>query len=74
MTKEELQKQIGKRIVELREQQGIRQIDLASKLEIEDSALRRIESGRTNCTIWTLYKICNCLEIDLNELFLFKDK
>ena len=67
MTKEELQKKIGERIVQLREDRGLRQIDLANKLEIEDSALRRIESGRTNCTIWTLYKISIALGVNLND-------
>lgn len=68
MTKEELQKKIGERIVHLREDRGLRQIDLANKLEIEDSALRRIESGRTNCTIWTLYRISIALNCKLSEL------
>ena len=71
MTKEELQKKIGERIVQLREDRGLKQIDLANKLEIEDSALRRIESGRTNCTIWTLYRISQALEVSVPELFSF---
>ena len=58
----EIQKNIGQRIVVLRKEKGISQIDLASKIEIEDSALRRIESGRTNPTLKTLLLVSNALE------------
>lgn len=60
---------LGKRIVAMREKRGMRQIDLARALEIEDSALRRIESGRTNPTTTTLLKLSNALEIEVQELF-----
>jgi ribosome-binding protein aMBF1 (putative translation factor) len=36
MTKEETQIKFGKRIVKLREAKGLKQIDLAYKLDIED--------------------------------------
>ena len=65
MEKEEFLKRIGENIVKLREERNLRQIDLATKLNIEDSALRRIESGRTNPTIMTLKKIADSLEIDI---------
>ena len=68
MTKEEIQKQVGSRIVQLRKDRGMKQIELAHLLEIEDSALRRIESGRTNCTIWLLFRISNAFNISLAEL------
>jgi transcriptional regulator with XRE-family HTH domain len=73
LTKKEKEyiKTIGKRIVELREKQKMKQIDLATSINIEDSALRRIESGRTNPTIKTLMRIANGLEIEIKELFDF---
>jgi transcriptional regulator with XRE-family HTH domain len=64
-------KQLGKRIVAIREEKGMRQIDLARELDIEDSALRRIETGSTNPTIKTLLRITNVLDISLAELFSF---
>ena len=70
-TEKEFIKKIGKRIVELRNERGLKQIDLSVKLNIEDSALRRIESGRTNPTIKTLLRISQSLEIDFKELFYF---
>jgi len=72
MTKEEIQLKLGDRIVQLRKTKGIKQIDLANKLEIEDSALRRIERGKTNCTLWLLLRISEALEISLPELVNFE--
>lgn len=68
--KEYIQK-IGQRIVELREERNLKQIDLAFKVNIEDSALRRIESGRTNPTIKSLLRIAKVLGVELYELFQF---
>jgi len=73
MTKEEIQIQLGKRIVKLREAKDLKQIELARKLDIEDSALRRIEKGRTNCTLWLLHRISVALEISLSDLVDFKE-
>lgn len=69
MTKEEFQKQLGETIVKIRLQKGIKQYELAEKLEIEDSALRRIEKGRTNITTWMLFRISEALEIKISDFF-----
>lgn len=64
---------VGKRIIELRTQQNIKQIDLAISINIEDSALRRIESGRTNPTLKTLLRIAEGLQINFIDLFDFEN-
>jgi len=71
MEKNEFLIQLGKNIVKLREGQKIRQIDLANMLDIDDSSLRRIESGRTNPTIITLKKIADSLKVKLSDLLDF---
>jgi transcriptional regulator with XRE-family HTH domain len=73
LTKEEKTfiKNLGGRIVALRKEKKLKQIDLAIKINIEDSALRRIESGRTNPTLKTLLRIAEGLEIDFKILFEF---
>lgn len=63
--------ELGKRIKELRIEKSMRQIDLADKIGIEDSALRRIESGRVNSTINMLRKIAAGLDISILELLNF---
>ena len=73
LTKEEKAyiKKLGIRIVELRKEKNLKQIDLATKINIEDSALRRIESGRTNPTIKTLLRIAEGLDVELKEMLIF---
>lgn len=62
---------LGKRIKVLRIEKSMRQIDLADKIGIEDSALRRIESGRVNSTINMLRKIAAGLDITILDLLNF---
>jgi transcriptional regulator with XRE-family HTH domain len=73
LTKEEKAyiKKLGMRIVELRKEKNLKQIDLATKINIEDSALRRIESGRTNPTLKTLLRIAEGLDVELKEMLNF---
>lgn len=65
----ELLAKIGNRIVKLRKQKRIKQIDLAIMSNIDDGSLRRIEEGRTNPTIKTLTKIAKGLGVDVREFF-----
>lgn len=44
------------------------QQDLAAKCNIEKSNLSRLEAGGTNPTIYTLFKIAECLDISISEL------
>jgi len=71
MNDEEYLIKLGERIVELRKEQNLRQIDLSDKVGIEDSSLRRIESGRVNSSINMLRKIASALEIEIIDLLRF---
>ena len=64
----QLQQKIGQRIRILRESKGITQQDLAAACNFEKTNMSRIEAGRTNPTISTLYKISQALEITISEL------
>lgn len=70
MEKSELLKKVGKRIQELRNNKDMKQVDLAAKIQgdIDTTNISRIESGRTNPTIYTLYRIAEALEISLTDL------
>ena len=70
MEKIELLKNLGKKVQEIREKKGLTQVDLAGKIrgEFDTTNVSRIESGRTNPTIYTLYRIAEALEIPLVEL------
>ncbi|SMC81244.1 helix-turn-helix domain-containing protein [Moheibacter sediminis] len=71
MEKSEILKAVGKKIKELRESKGLSQVDLVGKIEgkIDTTNISRIESGRTNPTLYTLHRIATALEIDLKEFF-----
>lgn len=68
MDKEEVFKKVGAKIREERIRQNISITELADKLEIEYNNLIRIEKGRTNPTLGTLYKICQNLNIRLIQI------
>lgn len=54
MEKSELLKNVGKKIQEIRVSKGLTQVDLVGKIqgEIDTTNISRIESGRTNPTIF----------------------
>lgn len=71
MESSEIFKLVGSRIKELRLQKGLSQVELVGKMEgnIDATNISRIEAGRTNPTLLTLYRISLALEISLEELF-----
>lgn len=72
MEKSEILKKVGKRIKEVRLQKGISQADLVGRIEgnIDVTNISRIEAGRTNPTVFTLFRIAEALGVPLNELML----
>ena len=68
MKKEELLITIGHRIKALRESKNISLQDLCDLCDFEKPNLVRIEKGRTNPTLWTLFKISSALKIDLKDI------
>lgn len=68
MDKEILKRKIGLRIRSIREGKNLSIMDLADMLDIEYNNLIRIEKGRTNPTIITLYKIGQALNVKLPEI------
>ncbi|WP_271765468.1 helix-turn-helix domain-containing protein [Aquimarina algiphila] len=71
MTKDELKRNIGKRIVELRTQKGWSQSDLARACNKDRQALEKLENGKVNPTIYSLYEISKALEVSLQQLVKF---
>lgn len=74
MTSLELSKILGNRIRKLREERNITQQNLAEMCNIEKSNMARIEAGRTNPTLLTMYKISSSLNVSLAELVDFDSK
>jgi transcriptional regulator with XRE-family HTH domain len=69
MGEKQLLIKIGKRIKEIRTEEGISQAELAALCNFEKSNMARIESGGTNLTIRTLLKISKALKVEIVDLF-----
>ncbi|MCG2760591.1 MAG: helix-turn-helix domain-containing protein [Candidatus Delongbacteria bacterium] len=70
MNKSEILKIVGKRIKEMRESKGLSQVDLVGRMqgEIDPTNISRIESGRTNPTVFTIFRIAEALEVQPKDL------
>lgn len=70
MEKSLILKLVGKRIKDIRESKGISQVELVGKMqgEIDPTNISRIESGRTNPTLFTLFRLAEALEVDIKDL------
>jgi transcriptional regulator with XRE-family HTH domain len=70
ISKLKFQKDIGKRIKEIREKKGISLKDFESRdNSIDRSDLSKIENGHKAPALYTLYKIASVLEEDIAEFF-----
>lgn len=68
MTKDQLKKELGKRIVELREQKGWSQSDLARACSKDRQSIEKLENGKVNPTLFTLLEVANALGISVSKL------
>lgn len=62
-------KKLGKRIRSIRKAHKMTQLDLATKSGMEENAVQRIETGRTNPTFKTLLKIIGALDMVIKDFF-----
>lgn len=67
-----LARKFGERISFLRKDLNLSQDELAFKVNISPSYLSSIERGITDTTISTSKRLAKALNIELNELFIFK--
>lgn len=67
-------KNIGKYLKEIREHNDMTQEELANKLKMGRDAIIRIEKGTRKVSITELEKICNALNIEIEELLGNKEK
>ena len=64
-----MQKQVGRRIRELREARGLTQEKLAEAAGINAKYVGAIERGTVNLTLASISKICKTLDVPVTELF-----
>lgn len=72
MTEKDLLKKMGARIKEVRVSKGVTQQELAVEaFNTDKSNISRLEAGRVNASIHTLFKIATYLKVPLSELLNF---
>ncbi len=73
MKKSDLLQLFGKRIKNLRLEKGLSQVDLVARMQgnIDTTNISRIEAGRTNPTVYSIYRLSEALEISMSELINF---
>jgi len=71
LSDKEAMRQLGKRIIALRNEYNMSQADLSYEAEIDLSTLSRLERGILNISYITLYKIAKGFNIPVKDLFDF---
>lgn len=67
-TKDSFNVLIGKRIMEIRIQKQMTREQLAEKADISAKYLYEVEMGRKNCSLYIIYKISRCLDINVDYI------
>lgn len=62
-----LQKRFGEHLKKVREAKGLTSAELSRRCYMERSNIARLESGRSNPSLFVLKKLCVGLEIELED-------
>lgn len=71
MNKAEISKKIGQRIIELRTAEGWSQSDLARACGKDRQAIEKLENGKVNPTVYSLYEVAKALGVKVKDLISF---
>lgn len=69
--KEEILKKFGFNVKLERMKQSLTQANLAEMIDVHEKYISRIETGKQNVTINTLYKLSTALNIEMYKLLKF---
>lgn len=62
------------RLEELRKQNGIKQEDLASALEVSRQTIGSLENGRYNPSIILAFKIARFFGLTIEDIFIYEEE
>jgi transcriptional regulator with XRE-family HTH domain len=68
-SKDTLLEDIGIRIKSLRKANGMTQLDIASKSDIDVRLIQRLEAGKTDVQISTVYRVIEGFGMSLSQFF-----
>lgn len=61
------------RLAELRKQYGIKQEELAERLEVSRQTIGSLENGRYNPSIILAFKIARLFNVSIEEIFIYEE-
>lgn len=67
-----INQQLGEKIQRVRKARKMTQEDLAAKIGVQTATISNIEGGRTDTSVYTVYKIAQALGAHIKELFTFR--
>jgi transcriptional regulator with XRE-family HTH domain len=69
-----VQQRLGQKVTIYRNRAGLTQVQLAKKLRVAPETVNRLERGKALPSIATVEKVARALDIDLSELFRFRER
>ena len=69
---EKLQVAFGSRLKEIRESKNVSLMEVSMKCELDDSKISKIENGKFNIQLSTIFELAKGLEVEPKELLDFK--
>jgi putative transcriptional regulator len=64
---------VNNRLEEIRKERGIRQEDLAAKLEVSRQTISSLEKGRYNPSIILAFKIARYFNMSIEDIFIYEE-
>lgn len=70
MDKGQILKKVGQKIRQIRLAKDMTQVELVAKMEVttDPNNISRLEAGRSNPTLFMLYRISRALDVPITEL------
>lgn len=69
MVKDEILRQLGARVKEIRIKKGLTQIELANKIGKDHPSINKLENGKVNPSYIFLLEVSLGLDVDIKDFF-----
>lgn len=67
-----INEQLGEKIQRVRKIKKMTQEELAAEIGVQPSTISNIEGGKTDTSVYTVFKIAQALRIHIKELFILR--
>lgn len=67
-----INEQLGAKIQRVRKTKKMTQEELAAKIGVQSSTISNIEGGKTDTSVYTIFKIAQALKVHIKDLFILR--